>query len=543
MPTPTTSGAASTAALSGNNFIDSLLSGYKWGSSTLDTGITLTASFPTYGSVWDQSYGSGEPFYGFAPLTSSQQQAAQMAMQAWANVANINWQIVPDSATQVGDVRIAYSQEVNVSSSNTWGYAYYPNASFPEGGDVWISPDIESSNYALGSYDFMALMHELGHALGLKHPFETPDTLPIQYDNWEYSIMSYTDVPSWGNLNASTPMLLDIEAMQYLYGPNMSYHSGDDTYKFDPNHPVIEALWDAGGFNVMDFSAFSANQTLDLNPGGINNLAGGAGATVVEIAYGVSIQEVIVGNGNDTIIAGPALRTIIGGAGNNEVVMKEGAYRFDQHTASTTLTLQNIATVESGNHYVTNIAPQDISSGLVRIEAKDIAQIYLAAFGRAADTDGLDFWFQQDYTGQYNLQQIASGFVSSAEYLVRFPVNTSAATLVTAFYNNVFSRAPDAAGLNFWVNALSTGFTTPQTLMLSMLYGAQNGDLTLLNNRDDVSLYYTGKLAETGANYDQSGITALLQSVTSDSSTVTAAHTMIDHAVAGLVTLTGLPTA
>jgi hypothetical protein len=31
-----------------------------------------------------------------------------------------------------------------------------------------------------------------------------------------------------------TPMLYDIQAIQYLYGANMSYHTGADTYAFAP---------------------------------------------------------------------------------------------------------------------------------------------------------------------------------------------------------------------------------------------------------------------------------------------------------------------
>lgn len=43
-----------------------------------------------------------------------------------------------------------------------------------------------------------------------------------------------------------TPMVLDIAAMQYLYGANMQYHSGDDRYtKFDPTQPFFKTLWDA----------------------------------------------------------------------------------------------------------------------------------------------------------------------------------------------------------------------------------------------------------------------------------------------------------
>lgn len=534
MATPTTSGQVSAVALSGNTYIDALVDGTKWGGSTPGSGVTLSASFPSNSSYWASGYGyySLSETTGFMPLTAAQQQVALNAMAAWGNVANIQWQQVSDTLSEVGDVRVAFSSAVGINAgSSTWGYAYLPGVNYPEGGDVWIDDDFTSSSFAVGKYDYFALLHELGHALGLKHPFEDPTILPAQYDSWQYSIMSYNSVPAWGAVRPSTPMLLDIQAIQYLYGANTGYHSGDDVYTFSPPSPVVQALWDAGGVNTLDFSSFSNAGTFDLNPGGTSSVAGSGGLTSVTVAYQVSVHKVITGSGDDSIVAGPALRDISGGAGTDTVYMVDGAYRFDQLSEVTTLRLSGVELVKSGQNYVTDMTPQDVSSGQVRALAKNISELYLASFGRAADVDGFDYWLQKYYSGQAGLPQIATGFVYSAEYQARFPSGTSYSSLVTAMYNNVLSRAPEQAGLDYWVNALNTGSTTPQGLMLDLLGGAQNGDRVLLDNRDAVSLYYTGELAENNRAYNQTSITSILQSVTADPATVTSAYAAIDAAM------------
>jgi hypothetical protein len=89
---------------------------------------------------------------------------------------------------------------------------------------------------------------------------------------------------------------------------------------------------------------------------------------------------------------------------------------------------------------------------------------YQAAFDRVPDQAGEQYWVQQFGTGAVSLAQIATVFASSTEFNSLYnatattPANT---TLVTAFYENVLQRAPDAAGLAYWVG---TGDTAAQLL-------------------------------------------------------------------------------
>ena len=68
------------------------------------------------------------------------------------------------------------------------------------------------------------------------------------------------------NFHPTTPMVLDIAAVQYLYGANTHYHAGDDTYTFNDANNYHETLWDAGGTDTIRYDG-TISALIDLNPG------------------------------------------------------------------------------------------------------------------------------------------------------------------------------------------------------------------------------------------------------------------------------------
>ena len=352
MTSPYTSAPTTYFDLSGDNSIDALITpdhnsnnGGKWGGA-LGAGANLTFSFPWINNLsayWQDDYG-GEPIarkhFG---LNTTQQNAVSDALQQWENVANVTFSLVTESSSNVGDFRFAFSSYV---TSDAWGWSMLPHSTWANSADVWLNTSIYyEKDWGPGSYNFEALMHEIGHGLGLKHPgnyngangSEEGPFLPEATDNRLYTIMSYNDyrywywdkkLNDWVGVSASTPMILDIQAIQYIYGTNNTYETGDNVYSFSKTTPFYQTIWDAGGNDTMDISNFSTDCTINLNPGLYSSLMFTesspdesiyTGQNNLGIAYGCLIENAIGGSGNDTVLGNSLDNQLVGGGGNDNI--------------------------------------------------------------------------------------------------------------------------------------------------------------------------------------------------------------------------------
>src|SRR5262249_31565122 len=145
----------------------------------------------------------------------------------------------------------------------------------------------------LGDYYYLTHIHELGHAMGLKHSQEAGGpantALPTAHDNLEYSVMSYRSFegqPVGGGYTnetygyPTTYMMNDIRALQELYGADYTTRSTNTVYKWSattgelfidnvgqgqPGSPgagsagnvVFMTVWDGGGTDTYDFSGYT----------------------------------------------------------------------------------------------------------------------------------------------------------------------------------------------------------------------------------------------------------------------------------------------
>ncbi|WP_305072137.1 M10 family metallopeptidase [Microvirga puerhi] len=332
----------------GNQDIDALFSGLMW-----DT-QNLTYSFPTNASFYGQAYGLGEPQNGFKALNAQQIAAATVVLASVSDVANVTFTPLTETATSHATLRMAMS----ASPSSAWTYT---PSDYAEAGDTWLgTANGWYDSPQLGNYGYYTLLHELGHALGLKHGNETNvyGALPYAHDSMEYSVMTYrsyvgaagqyVENETWGY--AQSLMMDDIAALQHLYGANFSTHDENTVYRFDPvtgqtfingkgqgipgADRIFETIWDGGGVDTYDLSNYTTNLSVDLRPGAWSTLSqmqlaqlGSGHKAQGNIANALLydgdprslIENATGGTGNDTITGNAAANVLRGGSGNDRL--------------------------------------------------------------------------------------------------------------------------------------------------------------------------------------------------------------------------------
>jgi len=524
MPLPSFASQAASTALTGEVAIDALLSGFKWGGEA-GTSATVTYSFPwangasaTFSGYNGAAYTKyNEQLFGIG-LSAGQQAAASKALQTWSNVANISFNQVSDTSTNVGDIRFAFSSASSLQ--NAWGYANFPNPTLPVGGDVWInSQNATDPIWSTGSTNFYSLIHEVGHAIGLKHGFELGVTLPVALDNRSETVMSYTDASNFkfiqlttnSNGRASykvqyvvpeTPMLLDIAAVQYLYGANYAYNSDNTTYTFDPALPFLKTIWDGGGVDTISVANFSNACTIDLNPGNFSSISTSLSDSTAGynwaspppvgtydaknnlcIAYDCTIENAIGGIGSDTIIGNSTNNSLTGGPGNDYL---DGGYGLDTAVYLGKRSNYKLTKTASGWQVSSNAEGIDTVIGIERIKFADMTvaldidatagqayRIYQAAFKRPPDNNGLKYWIGV-MDGGIPLSSVSSAFIASSEFQTLYGVNPSNDLFITKLYDNVLNRAPDTGGYKYWLGLLSSGMIDKKSMLLNFSESNEN---------------------------------------------------------------------
>jgi serralysin len=288
---PVHNGSGDTAVAvtaSGNQGIDGLLAGTRWADGY------ITYSFPDAAS----DYGTGyvEPLNNFQQINAAQQLAVHFALNSATYTQPLaatgfsvegftNLAIDFNSVDASGTLRYA-----NTTDPGT-AYAYYPNSG-TSGGDSFYGNSGRTP--VMGNYHWHTMLHETGHALGLKHGQETSvfGAMPTHLDAMEYTVMtyrSYVGGPSTGGYTneefgyAQTYMMYDIAALQYMYGADFTVNSGNTAYQWDPNtgntlingsaaitpgaNRIFMTVWDGGGIDTYDLSDYTTGVTVNLAPG------------------------------------------------------------------------------------------------------------------------------------------------------------------------------------------------------------------------------------------------------------------------------------
>jgi flagellin-like hook-associated protein FlgL len=431
---PTTNSTNVTFAVgtqsSGVSYIETLRMGNKW---DLTAGETLSYSY--YDSNSAVPY-VGYPAGGVDPPAAVSsliafQSSLDSAFNLWDQSSALTLEKVVEAGTAVGEMRVAYTDNTQTPAGSA-AYAFGPGNSTVSG-DIWFDRT-QSSNQAFtqGDYGFMTALHEIGHALGLSHPFDggsaTQATLAANDDNLRNTLMSYTNTDrnlvltvadngqgGWTanfstGVYASTPMLYDVKTVEFLYGDSTTTRTTDSTYSWSASPRIIETIVDSGGVDTIDASNQTRTNIINLNSGSFSSICywsqadqlsyyqsqyGGntsvtlqnyitstntaynvsdvlyTGADNIAIAYSAVIENAVGGSAADTIIGNSVNNRLKGNAGNDSLTGGGGT-----DTAVFTGNYANYTITQSGGSWTVqdNVGTEglDTVTGVQYLEFADL---------------------------------------------------------------------------------------------------------------------------------------------------------------------------
>lgn len=294
----------------GVQVVDALLGRDHWTTGIPGT-LQISYSFVRAGSRFDDT--SEEAEWAIA-LPDWVMDMVRQCIELYEHYVDIDFVEVQETSSQCGVIRFA---GLEGSSPDMAAYAYMPSTG-PWGGDVFIYED--QLTEAAADYLLSTILHEIGHALGLKHPFEAESynsvVLSKDLDQISLTLMSYTDIPDLPDeflLNyPETLMPLDVIALQYLYGSSQS-SLGQDIYDLSSEEfGGFYALFDSGGVDTLDVSRVSQGVTLSLVPSVWSDIG-----VTVEVSNGTYFSDTF-------ILVETIIENVVGTAFDDVVQANEG---------------------------------------------------------------------------------------------------------------------------------------------------------------------------------------------------------------------------
>ncbi len=439
---------------------EALLTGAAWGAG-LGLAQVVTFSFAQDGVG---GFGRGLAASQWAAFSPAQQAAARLALAQWAAVSGLSFVEVPDSSAGQGvDIRFRLEDFGNLAMA---GQSYAP----PFGNVALSLPlfggdPLEASPYRIG---YTVLLHEIGHALGLKHPWEGDITLDPALDTTDTTVMAY----EFGHAGlANAPRALDALAVQQLYGlPGASsvawrfdsdWHavfgqggSGDDRLAA-PDHGAVlaggggnDTLLGGAGHDIALFQASRAEAMVNLGAGSVTTAAGTTRFQGIE-ALAFSDGELVLGASDPAAVLARLYQVALGRApdlpGLTEWAGRVQAGLSLHDAAGLFLQSQEYLAGHAGLEDAGFAALLGAQGGLQAVALAQLAagQDRAAVLLAAAESDPA--------------QALTDGLLAQGLW-----VPSGAGAAIARLYHVVLGRAPDAPGWAKWLTAMQGGETLAQ---------------------------------------------------------------------------------
>ena len=177
-----------------------------------------------------------------------------------------------------------------------------------------------------------------------------------------------------------------------------------------------------------------------------------------------------------------------------------------------------------------------------------VQQLYIAYFGRPADPTGQAYWAANIDAAKGDISAVIAGFSASKESSDLFG-NKSTIDKVTAIYQNAFGRAPEPAGLAYWVAQLDSGKVSQAQASWTIQQNAGPGDAAAVQNKLTAAQAFTAQIDTTAEVEGYQGAAAaqvardFLKGVTADNATATAAVAAAAAAVSAATAVGNVGTA
>jgi Ca2+-binding RTX toxin-like protein len=329
-----------------------LLSGSYWnGIEATGAPVIVTFSFPTTVPTYDASIAgfTGATLSSFQAFSTAEQTQALAALGEWSAASGLIFVQVAPGQGDINFANIDFNTTSSPSYAGAGGIGFYPfgdwsNLSYPNftsdldaAGDVFMNTQFQNAD---GTVNYGTLLHEIGHAIGLKHPTEVvtdfaAEPTPVVHDQVlasddpSQTIMATAEDSTTGS--DSHLQQLDKNAAAFIYGAAGT--GGVVTSAASGSNSLVNWSWDPVTQTLAQ-TALQDNET--IRGTSVNDIINGLPGDRLFALDGTDVLN--GGGGGDALYGGPGSDTLVGGPGGNS---------FYVNSTSTTVTENNIGSSDA----------------------------------------------------------------------------------------------------------------------------------------------------------------------------------------------------